>query len=37
MALEKRLPVATEPPMKAEIAAAVERLKKELGSQKEKD
>jgi len=30
MALEKRLPSVTEPPMKAEIAAAIERLKKEL-------
>jgi C-terminal processing protease CtpA/Prc len=32
MAVEKRLPVVTEPPMKAEITAAIERLKKELGS-----
>ncbi len=30
MALEKRLPTTTEPPMKAEIAAAIDRLKKEL-------
>jgi len=32
LALEKRAPAVTEPPMKAEIAAAIERLKKELGS-----
>ncbi|HXI31933.1 MAG TPA: S41 family peptidase [Vicinamibacterales bacterium] len=34
MALEKRLPAVTEPPMKTEIAAAIERLKKELAQPK---
>jgi hypothetical protein len=32
MALEKRASVVTDPRIKAEIAAAIERLKKELGS-----
>jgi len=34
MALEKLLPNVTEPPMKAEIAAAIDRLKKELSAAK---
>ena len=33
MALEKRAPTVTEPPMKAEIAAAIERRKQELDRQ----
>jgi len=32
LALEKLLPAVTEPPMKEEMTAAIERLKKELGA-----